>query len=89
MTVSLVAVAAIFGLMIGSFLNVCIARIPPGESIVSPGSRCPNCRTPIKWYDNLPVLSYVLLGGRCRACRQVWTLNVRCSPLASPARLPR
>jgi len=66
----LVAVAAVFGLMIGSFLNVCIARIPEGESIVSPGSRCPRCRTPIRWYDNLPVLSYLVLGGKCRSCRE-------------------
>lgn len=60
---------AVFGLMIGSFLNVCIGRLPAGESVVSPGSRCPNCRTPIAWFDNVPVLSYVLLGGRCRACQ--------------------
>lgn len=59
----------VFGLMVGSFLNVCIARIPAGESIVRPGSRCPKCRRPIPWYDNLPVLSYVLLGGRCRNCK--------------------
>lgn len=59
----------VFGLMVGSFLNVCIARIPKGESIVSPGSRCPNCETAIRWYDNIPVLSYVLLGGRCRNCK--------------------
>ena len=58
-----------FGLMIGSFLNVCIARLPAGDSIVSPGSRCPSCRHPIRWFDNVPVLSYVWLGGRCRACR--------------------
>ena len=70
MTLPLVAVAALFGLMIGSFLNVCIARIPPGESIASPGSRCPRCQTPIRWYDNLPVLSYLLLGGKCRSCKQ-------------------
>jgi leader peptidase (prepilin peptidase)/N-methyltransferase len=60
---------AVIGLMIGSFLNVCIARIPEGESVVSPGSRCPSCRAPIAWYDNVPVLSYLVLGGRCRACR--------------------
>lgn len=57
-----------FGLMVGSFLNVCIGRIPAGESIVTPGSRCPTCRTPIAWYDNIPVLSYLILGGRCRTC---------------------
>ena len=60
---------AITGLMIGSFLNVCISRLPAGQSVVFPGSRCPSCRTPIRWHDNLPVLSYVWLGGRCRACR--------------------
>ena len=70
MTLPLVAVAALFGLMIGSFLNVCIARIPAGESIASPSSRCPRCKTAIRWYDNLPVLSYLLLGGKCRSCRQ-------------------
>jgi leader peptidase (prepilin peptidase)/N-methyltransferase len=60
---------AVSGLMIGSFLNVCIARIPAGESIVSPASRCPKCGTPIRWYDNLPVVSYILLDAKCRACR--------------------
>jgi leader peptidase (prepilin peptidase)/N-methyltransferase len=59
----------VFGLVIGSFLNVCIRRIPQGLSIVLPASRCPRCQTPIKPYDNIPVLSWVLLGGRCRACR--------------------
>ena len=59
----------VFGLMIGSFLNVCIARLPVGESIVSPRSRCPACRMPIRWFDNIPVLSYAFLGGRCRSCR--------------------
>ena len=59
----------VVGLMIGSFLNVCIGRLPAGESIVAPGSRCPACRTPIRWYDNIPVVSYLALGGRCRACR--------------------
>ena len=68
MTIPLVA-AGVFGLMIGSFLNVCIGRLPAGESVVSPGSRCPKCRHAIAWYDNVPVLSYLLLGGRCRHCR--------------------
>jgi leader peptidase (prepilin peptidase)/N-methyltransferase len=58
----------IFGLMIGSFLNVCIYRIPRKLSVVKPSSRCPACGTPIKIYDNIPVLSYLLLRGRCRQC---------------------
>ena len=57
------------GAAVGSFLNVVICRVPAGESIVRPGSRCPQCRTPISWRDNLPVLSWVLLRGRCRSCR--------------------
>jgi leader peptidase (prepilin peptidase)/N-methyltransferase len=69
MTLLAAALVFVFGLMIGSFLNVCIARIPAGDSIASPGSRCPRCRTPIAWHDNIPVVSYVILGGRCRTCR--------------------
>ncbi len=52
----------------GSFLNVVILRVPLGESIVSPGSRCPKCRQPIRFYDNVPILSFIILGGRCRDC---------------------
>jgi leader peptidase (prepilin peptidase)/N-methyltransferase len=59
----------VLGLMVGSFLNVVIGRLPAGESIVSPGSRCPACGTAIRWSDNIPVFSYLVLGGRCRACR--------------------
>src|SRR5512137_746336 len=59
---------ALFGLVIGSFLNVCIYRIPLGKSIVFPGSACPDCGKPIRPYDNIPVLSYVWLRGKCRAC---------------------
>jgi len=58
----------VLGLMIGSFLNVCISRIPAGESVVTPRSRCPRCKTLIVWYDNIPVVSYVILRGRCRKC---------------------
>jgi len=61
--------AVIFGLCVGSFLNVVIARIPEGRSIIYPGSACPRCGKSIAWYDNLPVLSYALLRGRCRHCR--------------------
>jgi leader peptidase (prepilin peptidase)/N-methyltransferase len=58
-----------FGAVVGSFLNVVVARVPAGESVVHPRSRCPSCRTPIAWFDNVPVLSWILLGGRCRTCR--------------------
>jgi leader peptidase (prepilin peptidase)/N-methyltransferase len=56
------------GAVIGSFLNVCIYRIPAGESIVHPPSRCPACGSGIRWYQNVPILSYLLLRGRCAAC---------------------
>jgi len=59
----------IFGALVGSFLNVCAYRLPREESIISPGSRCPHCRAPIRWYDNIPILSFFLLGGRCRHCK--------------------
>lgn len=58
------------GLCIGSFLNVVIARVPRGESVVRPRSRCPGCRKPIAGYDNIPVVSWLILRGRCRNCRQ-------------------
>jgi len=60
--------SVLFGLIVGSFLNVCIHRLPRGESLVRPASRCPVCSVPIRWYDNIPVLSFLLLGGRCRGC---------------------
>lgn len=61
----------IFGAIIGSFLNVCVYRIPKRQSIITPGSHCPNCVKPIRWYDNIPVFSYIALGGRCRFCGTV------------------
>jgi leader peptidase (prepilin peptidase)/N-methyltransferase len=60
--------AALVGGVVGSFLNVVVARVPAGESIVHPGSRCPTCRTPIRWFDNVPVVSWLVLRARCRAC---------------------
>lgn len=59
----------LLGAMLGSFLNVCILRWPKDESVVSPRSRCPGCGQLIAWYDNVPVLSWLLLRGRCRRCR--------------------
>ncbi len=58
----------LFGIVIGSFLNVCISRIPEGESVISPASRCPRCKTPIKPYDNVPILGWLWLRGKCRNC---------------------
>lgn len=65
----------LFGLVFGSFLNVCISRLPRGESVVLPRSHCPRCNHAIRWYDNIPLISYVVLRGRCRDCQ------VRISPV--------
>ena len=61
--------AFILGTVVGSFLNVCVYRIPGGKSIVSPPSSCPHCGHLIRWYQNIPILSYLFLGGKCAACR--------------------
>ena len=62
--------AGMFGAVVGSFLNVCIHRLPTNYlSVVSPGSHCPKCGKFLKWYDNIPVISWILLGGSCRSCR--------------------
>jgi len=67
---SLVALySVLLGLALGSFMNVCIYRIPLGKSIISPPSNCPNCSERIRFYDNIPLLSYLILLGRCRYCR--------------------
>ncbi len=59
----------ILGMIIGSFLNVCIYRIPAGLSIVHPPSHCPHCETPIRWYQNIPLISWIVLRGRCASCK--------------------
>ncbi|MFO7982656.1 MAG: prepilin peptidase [Desulfuromonadales bacterium] len=66
---SLLAGAFVLGAVIGSFLNVCIGRIPAGESIIHPPSRCPHCGSSIRWYQNIPILSYLFLAGRCASCK--------------------
>lgn len=71
----------ILGAMTGSFLNVCIVRLPQEKSVVFPGSHCVACRTPIQWFDNIPLISWLILGGRCRACKECisfryWTVEL-------------
>ena len=63
-------VAGAYGLVFGSFLNVVVYRLPRGMSLVRPRSHCPACGALVRWYDNVPMLSYVVLLGRCRACRK-------------------
>lgn len=65
-----VVLLTLLGLAVGSFLNVCIYRLPRRQSLASPPSRCPQCGYQLRWYDNIPVVSYALLGGRCRSCRK-------------------
>jgi leader peptidase (prepilin peptidase) / N-methyltransferase len=66
---AIILLLAIFGACIGSFLNVCIFRMPRGESLAWPGSRCTSCGRALSWYENIPVVSWVVLRGRCRTCR--------------------
>ncbi|VAW38567.1 Leader peptidase (Prepilin peptidase) / N-methyltransferase [hydrothermal vent metagenome] len=65
----------VIGACIGSFLNVCIYRIPAGLSVVRPGSRCPGCGSPVRGYDNIPVFSYFILGGKCRSCKAAFSVR--------------
>jgi leader peptidase (prepilin peptidase)/N-methyltransferase len=67
----LAIMAFVLGLCVGSFLNVCVHRLPLGLSLIRPPSRCPRCRTTIRARDNLPVLGWLLLGGKCRSCREL------------------
>lgn len=63
-----IAIVAMFGAIVGSFLNVCVYRVPLQKSVVWPASACPNCRRELLWYENVPVASWILLRGRCRTC---------------------
>ncbi|NQT90832.1 MAG: prepilin peptidase [Candidatus Omnitrophica bacterium] len=70
MNIAVLILAIIFGLIVGSFLNVCICRMPGSRSVVNPPSHCPRCKHAIAWYDNIPVLSFIILGARCRYCKE-------------------
>ena len=61
--------AALIGMAVGSFMNVAISRLPRGESLMHPGSHCPACGRTLLWWENIPVASFVALGGKCRTCR--------------------
>ncbi len=78
-------IALVFGLLIGSFLNVCIHRWPRGRSVVKPRSHCVRCRKTIAWYDNIPVLSWLLLGGKCRHCGRAISVRYPLVELATGA----
>src|SRR5260370_36833498 len=65
----------VFGTIVGSLLNVCIYRLPLEKSIIWPGSRCGHCLQAIRWYDNIPLLSYLILRGRCRTCRARFSMR--------------
>ena len=65
----LTVIGGLFGAIFGSFLNVCILRLPSEQSVVSPGSRCPKCGYVLRWYDNIPMISWLFLGGKCRGCK--------------------
>jgi len=65
----------LLGAILGSFLNVCIVRLPKHESLIRPSSHCPHCNKPIKFYDNIPIVSYIILGGKCRSCKNPISLR--------------
>ena len=68
--ISIYVLTGLFGICVGSFLNVVIYRVPSGMSVAFPASHCPKCKYELKWYDNIPVISYIVLGGRCRGCKE-------------------
>ena len=77
----------VIGMALGSFLNVCIYRIPNRKSLLSPGSSCPRCGAKIRFYDNVPVLSYIILKGKCRACQTKISLQYPLVELVTAALL--
>ena len=83
--VLVIAFASLLGAIIGSFLNVCILRLPSGQSIVRPPSRCPQCGAGVRWFDNIPVLSWIVLRGRCRHCQNPISIQYPLIELATAA----
>jgi leader peptidase (prepilin peptidase)/N-methyltransferase len=81
----LVLLAGVLGAVLGSFLNVCILRLPAEQSVVRPPSRCPKCGKGVAWYDNIPVLSWIVLRGRCRNCGQPISIQYPLVELATAA----
>lgn len=76
MEIALLVIMLLFGAVVGSFLNVVILRLPEeNASIVFPGSHCPVCKTPIHWYDNIPIISYLIIRGKCRSCKTAISLQ--------------
>ncbi|MBT8197514.1 MAG: prepilin peptidase, partial [Acidimicrobiia bacterium] len=75
MLVLLSIVAGLLGLAVGSFLNVVAYRVPLGRSVVHPPSACPACETPIAWHDNIPVVSWFILRGKCRTCGEPFSIR--------------
>ncbi len=77
--------AGVLGASVGSFMNVCVTRLPKGESLLRPRSRCPECSGQIAWYDNVPLLSWILLRGKCRQCRTSISFQYPAVELATAA----
>ena len=65
----------LIGVIIGSFLNVVIIRVPKGESIITPRSHCTSCDKTIPWYHNIPIISYIILAGKCKFCGEKYSIN--------------
>src|SRR4051794_2355020 len=87
MNVLALLIVVILGLLFGSFLNVCISRLPAHESIVTPRSRCPRCGIQIRAWDNIPVLSWILLNRRCRDCHAAISIRYPLVEIALPSLL--